>query len=227
MKIQELKKTEHLHHAYIVSGSAEHGPEAVAGMLEARGVSTKGNPDVLAFSFSELLVDNVRDALLPFASLKPLGERKYLIVSFARANDAAQNALLKAVEESLGRTIFFFCVDTAGHLLPTLRSRCIVVESGKEKGEKGTEEAEEFLKESYEKRLVRVDKMAGYVSKTQDRTPARMLVNELLTRMRAEKAAPKTLRDLLDASRYLRLQGSSVKSILGHLAVSLPKNGKS
>ena len=71
MKIEELKKTEHLHHAYIVSGSAKHGAGEVLAMLEARGVKTKGNPDVLALSFPELLVDDVRDSLLPFAELKP------------------------------------------------------------------------------------------------------------------------------------------------------------
>lgn len=223
MKLGELQKVENLHHAYIVSGSAEHGADGVLAVLEARGVKTKGNPDVLALSFPELLVDNVRDLLLPFASLKPLGEHKYLVVSFARANDQAQNALLKAVEESLGHTVFFFCIDAAGHLLPTLRSRCIVVESGKRKGESENEEAEEFLKESYEKRLARVEKMAGHVSKTQDRAPVRVFVTGLLSLMHGRGAGTKTLRDLLDASRYLRLQGSSVKSILGHLAVSLPR----
>lgn len=223
MKIEELKKIDHLHHAYIVSGSAEHGVEEVLALLLGRGVKTKGNPDVLALSFPELLVDNVRDSLLPFASLKPLEEQKYLIVSFSRANDAAQNALLKAIEESLGHTIFFFCVDSAGHLLGTVRSRCITVESEKVKVESKNEEAEEFLKETYEKRLVRVDKMAAYVSKTQDRAPVRAFVKDLISLVHNSKADIRTLRDLLDADRYLRLQGSSVKAVLGHLAVSLPR----
>jgi len=224
MKLDELHKAENLHHAYIVSGSAEHGADGVLAMLEARKVKTKGNPDVLALSFPELLVDTVRDSLLSFASLKPLGERKYLVVSFARANEAAQNALLKAVEESLGHTVFFFCVDAAGHLLPTMRSRCIVVESERVDTGKREEDAEEFLRESYEKRIARVEKMAAYVSKMQDRAPVRAFVSDVLSLMHEKKAAPKTLRDLLDASRYLRLQGSSVKSILGHLAVSLPRS---
>lgn len=222
MKLTEVEKTDSLHHAYIVTGSAEHGAEEVLAMLEKRGVTTKGNPDVLSLSFPELLVDDVRDSLLSFAALKPLGERKYLVVSFSRANDQAQNALLKAVEESLGHTVFFFCVDAAGHLLPTLRSRCITVETENKKPEAGSEDVAGFLKESYEKRLARTDKMAGYVSKTQDRGPVRAFIRDLIAALHGKAGAP-TLRDLLDADRYLRLQGSSVKSILGHLAVSLPR----
>lgn len=223
--IVKLLDSKNFHHAYIIYGSAEKGKEEALRMLEKEGVAIKANPDVMVLSFSELLVDSVRDVLLPFASLKPLGEKKYLIVSFSRANDAAQNALLKAVEESLGNTVFFFCVDAIGHVLPTLRSRCIALSVNKEeKSAEASEEAEEFLKESFEKRLGRVDKMAGYISKTQDRAPARAFVADLMSLMHAKKSNPRNLRDLLDADRYIRLQGSSAKSILGHLAVSLPRS---
>ncbi|MBI3573514.1 hypothetical protein HY090_00500 [Candidatus Kaiserbacteria bacterium] len=216
MRVGELKKNETLHHGYIVSGSAEHGAEEVLKMLEERKVATKGNPDLLTLSFSEMLVDDVRDKILSFAALKPLA-------SFSRANDAAQNALLKAVEESLGNTVFFFCVDSAGHLLPTLRSRCITLEAESYKQEAESQDAEEFLRETYEKRLARVEKMTGYISKTQDRAPARAFATALISLMHERAPGARTLRDLLDADRYLRLQGSSAKSILGHLAVSLPR----
>lgn len=127
MDVRELADIKELHHAYLVTGSAEAGAKEVLAILAKRGVHTIGNPDVAVHAYSELLVDDVRDTLLPFAGLKPLGERKYLIVSYSRANDASQNALLKAVEESLGNTVFFFCVGSPGHMLPTLRSRCVQV----------------------------------------------------------------------------------------------------
>ncbi|MEK9177022.1 MAG: hypothetical protein AAB923_01880 [Patescibacteria group bacterium] len=226
MRISELNHTRVLHHAYLVAGGAERGKVETLALLEARGVQTKGNPDVLALSFSELLVDDVRDAILTFAALRPMGERKYVIISFSRANDSAQNALLKAVEESLGRTCFFFSVDAPGHVLPTLRSRCITVSLG-EKAEEdpaSREEAEGFLKAGYAERLAVVEKMTGYISKTQDRTPVRAFVGGLLTVARDEKLSARVLRDILDATRYLRMQGSSAKAVLGHLAVSLPRS---
>jgi len=221
--VQELAGLKDLHHAYIVEGSAEHGAGEVLSMLQKRGVTTKGNPDVLALSYSELLVDHAGE-ISAYASLKPLEEAKYIILSFSRATREAQNALLKVTEEALGHTIFFFCVDAVGHLLPTLRSRAIVVSAGdRGKEEEGGEEAREFLKEGYTKRLAVVDKMTGYISKTQDRLPVRAFVRELLTLGHTQKLPALALRDLLDADRYLRMQGSSPKAILGHLAVTLPR----
>lgn len=222
MDISELGNVKGLHHAYLVTGNAEAGAKEVLAMFSKRGVKTAGNPDVAVHSYSELLVDDVRDTLLSFASLKPLGERKYLIVSYSRANDASQNALLKAVEESLGNTTFFFCIDSAGHMLPTLRSRCVQVSLGEIKTE-DSGEAEAFLKSSYDKRLAAVEKMTTYISKTQDRAPARTFVRSLLTVMHERDASSSALRDLLDADRYLRMQGSSPKSVLSHLAVTLPR----
>jgi len=223
MQVQELQTIEHLHHAYIVTGGAR-GQEEIVRILHDRGVSTRGNPDVLSLSFSELLVDDVRDRILSFAALKPLQDQKYAVLSFSRANDASQNALLKAVEESLGRTVFFLCVESAGHLLPTLRSRCIAVTSShKEKSDETSEEAEAFLKAAYAKRLASVDAMTGYIAKTQDRAPVRAFARELLRAARLHKLPARSLRDILDASGYLRMQGSSPKAVLSHLAVSLPR----
>ncbi|MDE2079025.1 MAG: hypothetical protein KGI73_01415 [Patescibacteria group bacterium] len=223
MNIQALSLAQALHHAYMVFGSEGNSREAVLATLEKRGVKATGNPDVFVRLFQELLVDNVRDELLPFAALKPIGEQKYLIVSFSRANDAAQNALLKAVEEGVGSTVFFFCVEPATRILPTLRSRCVAVSAGAAAAPAEQEDANAFLTEDYEERLARVEKMASYISKTQDRAPVRAFVGGLLTLAHEKHAPTQTLRDLLDADRYLRLQGSSVKSILGHLAVSLPR----
>lgn len=222
MQIQDLQKIKHLHHAYIVLGT-EHAPSLVLAMLRERGIETAGNPDVLSLSFSELLVDDVRDTVLPFASLSPIHDRKYIAIAFSRANDSAQNALLKAVEESLGKTTFFFCVESAGHILPTLRSRCITLEGGRLKVEGGSTEAEEFLKAAYSKRLALVEKMTNYISKTQDRAPARAFANDLLILAREKKLSTVSVRDILDATQYLRMQGGSAKSALSHLAVSLPQ----
>jgi hypothetical protein len=170
-------------------------------------------------------VDDVRDTLTPFASLKPLGDFKYCIVSFSTANANAQNALLKVVEESPGKTRFFFCVDLLGNVLPTLRSRCIVVttERASEGANEGRAESEDFLSESFPSRLSIVEKMTSYISKTQDRKPARDFLNGLLMVAHAKEMPHRTLRDILDANGYMRLSGSSPKSILSHLAVTLPK----
>ena len=220
MDVSELSKVHELHHAYLIAGASQKNREDILALLEARGIPTKGNPDVLDLSFSDVSIDDAR-MIARFASLNSVGAQKCIIVSFSRASTEAQNALLKVVEEAPGNSIFFFLVDASGHVLPTLRSRVVIVEG--EAVQHESEEAEAFLTESYEKRLARVEKLASAVSKTQDRSIVRQFIASLLYEADKKKMDARNLRDLLDADRYLRMQGSSVKSVLGHLAVSLPR----
>lgn len=73
-------------------------------------------------------VDEVRD-LVRRASLSPMGERwQILIVEDAdRLTEQACNALLKAIEEPNGRTVWMLCTPTVEDVLPTIRSRCRLV----------------------------------------------------------------------------------------------------
>lgn len=223
MNIHTLLHPPHPHHAYLVVGPTEASVQEINAALQSRGVKTDGNPDILSLSFSDLRVDDVRDVILPFAALSPIKDKKYLVLSFSRANDASQNALLKAVEESMGRTTFFFCVENAGHILPTLRSRTIVLKMNNERHVPNDSDAHAFLGESYAKRLARVESMARSAAKTHDRTPARIFAEDVLVLARERKFSVPALRDILDAASYLRMQGSSIKAALSHLAVMLPR----
>ncbi len=73
-------------------------------------------------------VDEVRE-LVRRASLSPMGDRwQILVVEDAdRLTDQACNALLKAIEEPNGRTVWMLCAPTVEDVLPTIRSRCRMV----------------------------------------------------------------------------------------------------
>lgn len=73
-------------------------------------------------------VDEVRD-LVRRASLSPMGDRwQIMIVEDAdRLTEQACNALLKAIEEPNGRTVWMLCAPTVEDVLPTIRSRCRLV----------------------------------------------------------------------------------------------------
>ena len=190
--------------------------------LKARGIKISGNPDVYEFSGSEFGVDDAR-AVSAFASLKPYGDAKYFLLSMSRASAEAQNALLKVIEEAPGSSVFFFIVESAGNMLPTLRSRCVQISGERTDSGESSEEALRFLKDSFESRLGAVEKMTSYISKTQDRAPIRAFVRALLKSAKEKKYPAPNLRDILDADRYLRMQGGSAKAVLSHLAVSLPR----
>jgi DNA polymerase-3 subunit delta' len=73
-------------------------------------------------------VDDVRE-LVRRASLSPVGRRwQIMIVEDAdRLTEQAGNALLKAIEEPSGRTVWLLCAPTVEDVLPTIRSRCRLV----------------------------------------------------------------------------------------------------
>jgi DNA polymerase III delta prime subunit len=223
MTIHDLQSARDLHHGYIVVGPLDDGREATLTMLQGRGISVKGNPDLLSLSFTDLGIEDVRESILPFASLSPIRDSKYILISFSRANDSSQNALLKAVEESLGRTTFFFLVENAGYIIPTLRSRCVTVRGPKAERSLENHEAEGFLKETYAERLARVESLVRTATNSDDRTPVRAFTDDLLLIARGKKLGHTALRDILSAAGYMRMQGSSIKAVLSHLAVTLPR----
>ena len=223
MNISLLQNISSLANAYIVVGSLTATRTAVIALLHKRGVTTSGNPDFYECTASDFGVDDAR-AVTAFASLKSLSGAKYFILPISRATTEAQNALLKVVEEAPGHSVFFFIVESAGHLLPTIRSRAIQISGVASVSSEHTEEAEKFLKDSYESRLSSVEKMTSYISKTQDRSPSRAFVRSLLSVSKEKKYSAQALRDILDAEKYMRMQGSSAKAILSHLAVSLPRS---
>ena len=74
----------------------------------------------------ELSVDVVRDYLVEPANLKSsMNHGKVFVVEEAELmNPAAQNAMLKTLEEPAARTLIVLLTDQPHALLPTIRSRC-------------------------------------------------------------------------------------------------------
>jgi DNA polymerase III subunit delta' len=74
-------------------------------------------------------VDQIRDMVIPEASRSPFeGRMKVFIIEEAeRMNDAAQNSLLKTLEEPQPDTMFVLVSDREDELLETIQSRCRVV----------------------------------------------------------------------------------------------------
>ena len=101
--------------------------QAGCGACEACRTTLAGShPDVLvtATERSVLTVDLARELVLK-AALKPVrGRWQVMIVEDAdRLNDQANNALLKAIEEPVERTVWVLCAPNVDDVLPTVRSR--------------------------------------------------------------------------------------------------------
>lgn len=145
--LRQTMRADRLAHAWIFTGPAGIGKSAIAFAFAAwlqceadgdeacgscpscRQVSAGSHPDVRWVSVEtgkrEIGVDRARD-LKKFSQLAPLrGRSKIAIVDAAdRLSIAAQNALLKTLEDPPGRSLLLLVTDNADMLLATIRSRC-------------------------------------------------------------------------------------------------------
>jgi DNA polymerase III subunit delta' len=97
---------------------------------ECRTVLGSSHADVAVVRTEKLTigVKEVRD-LVRRAALTPMGRRWQIIIveDADRLTEQACNALLKAIEEPNGRTVWMLCAPTVEDVLPTIRSRCRLV----------------------------------------------------------------------------------------------------
>ncbi len=134
-------------HAYLIVGAAGDQPLAAARLLAARLVANDDRSerlvaagkhcDVVEFEpvGAVYKVEQIREEIALEASRAPVeGERKVLIVleaermSSATNRGAAANAFLKTLEEPPPRTTIILVASSAVDVLPTVRSRCTVLE---------------------------------------------------------------------------------------------------
>lgn len=150
-----------LSHAYLVTGGSADSRGALVGRMAAaylcegerppcgrcracRKVMAATHPDVSRTTLppdkSEIVVDQIR-ALRADAYIRPNeGRRKVFILDPADAmNPAAQNALLKVLEEGPAYAAFLLSAGQPGRLLETVRSRCELLSLPPEEPEPGPE----------------------------------------------------------------------------------------
>jgi DNA polymerase-3 subunit delta' len=134
-------------------------------------------------------VDVIREVVIPEAARSPFEapNKVFIIEEADRMNDAAQNALLKTLEEPLSDTVFILISDNEEELLDTLRSRCRIV----------------YLEPVPEEHIVRVLESEG-VSSRSSVTAARVSEGDL-QRARDFVAGPAHDRRMRWASLPLRL----------------------
>ncbi|TYL49955.1 DNA polymerase III subunit delta' [Nocardioides sp. BGMRC 2183] len=117
--------------AAIAFAAALQCPQGGCGQChQCHTVLTGSHADVAVIRTEKLTigVKDVRE-LVRKAALTPMGDRwQILIVEDAdRLTEQACNALLKAIEEPNGRTVWMLCTPTVDDMLPTIRSRCRLV----------------------------------------------------------------------------------------------------
>ena len=137
-------------HAYIFQGDVGVGKETVArtfaAALQCQGEGEKpckvcpschqmesGNqPDVIWVTRerSSLGVDEIREQLCNTMDIKPFSSpyKVYIVSEAEKMTEAAQNALLKTIEEPPEYGVVILLTSNISALLPTIQSRCLTLE---------------------------------------------------------------------------------------------------
>lgn len=202
-----------LSHAYLITGGSGDSRAALADRLTAaylcegpnppcgqcracRKVGGGAHPDVYraapAPDKREITVDQIR-ALRADAYVRPNeGRRKVYLINPADAmNPAAQNALLKVLEEGPAYAAFLLVSDRPGKLLDTVRSRCELLSLPREDALPGPE------------LLERAETLAGLLLAGDELACAQALVELELSKPKAEELSALLLETERAVSRRL------------------------
>ena len=109
------------------------GKEACMNCPSCKKALTRNHPDIIYLKPEKdnvIKVDDIREQINNDMAIKPYsGNKKIYIINHAdRMNEAAQNALLKTIEEPPEYGIIILLSENEEKFLPTIRSRCVTIE---------------------------------------------------------------------------------------------------
>ncbi len=210
------------HHAYALVGvKIEH---ILATLENKHGVKSRGNPDFFHEKYETLGIDESRRIKEIHASKSFVtGSKRIFVIETKSITHEAQNSLLKIFEEPHEFTHFFILMPSVSTLLPTLRSRLLIIESPREEVEGGSD-IEKFLKLSPKDKIAFVDDLAKKISDEElEKSSALDFLTQLeiaLYKKGVEKNT-RALKAILKARNYMTDRSPSVKQLLEFVALSL------
>jgi len=216
-------KDKNLHHAYCIVGDNQAVLSDLYKFLKSElNFTVEGNLD---FYYGEYDVLDIEDSrkLKDLHQNKPTaGEKKIFVVSANFITEKAQNAMLKLFEEPVGGTHFFMILPSAGGIIPTLKSRLLIIQHGSTAKTKIN--AKDFLKANVGDRIDMVKGLAESVSNEEEsKIEILNFFNALEKEIFSGKVkSNETLENLEKMRQYASEQSPSLKMILEYLALSIP-----
>lgn len=210
---------ESLHHAYFIEGDRRAALADIEKFLyESFKIIRQGHPDIHYSEHESFGIDESR-RLRDMQSMKPvLGGKKIFIIALSGITNEAQNSLLKIFEEPTPETHFFVISSSARMLLPTLRSRVVVISHPSAKNiSLGDNEAERFVAMSPRDRLTFVADMAEEKNKTAVEMFLKALIAELYEKKLKTRA--KSIKETVSLAEYVKDRSPSLKLILERVAM--------
>ncbi|MBI4037384.1 hypothetical protein HY385_03095 [Candidatus Daviesbacteria bacterium] len=213
--------------------------EEEAEKILAKLALAKNHPNILWFAAEDKLGIEQARSIKDFLSLKPYQGKHQAVVVIAAENltDEAQNALLKTLEEPPQETVLILGVGSEDQLLPTIVSRCQVVDltshayatpearldSARQVEQKYQQEIEKLLTSSVEERFQFVEKLEDREAFLHALTA--YFRKQLLSAVHL-KGGQLFLQDLIEAEKWAN-QNVNIRAILEYLMLKLPQDKNS
>jgi DNA polymerase-3 subunit delta' len=214
------------HHAYFIHSFKDSAIKLKEYLKDKFGISHTQNPDFYHEKFETFGIDESRKIKENHLSKSfKEGNKRIFIVEASNITHEAQNALLKIFEEPHEDTHFFLIMPSSEVLLPTLRSRLLIIEKQENKEETQIlKDAEKFLKLSKKEKIDFVDGLAKRISDEKaNRSDAQEFLTALeITLYKKEGLKnPKGLKAILKAKDYLNDRSPSIKQLLEYVALNI------
>jgi len=213
-----------LHHAYCIVGNSELVLSDLYKFFKNElNFNISGNPD---FWYGEYDVMDIEDGrfIKDLHQNRPVaGDRKIFVVNANFITLKAQNAMLKLFEEPIGGTHFFIILPSASGLIPTLKSRLLLVEHKSINDTKIN--AKDFLKANIGERMNMVKMLAESIS---DEEESKIEVSNFFNALEKELFSTKNqalsaiLGSLEKVRQYANEQSPSLKMLLEYVVLIVP-----
>lgn len=233
--IQQHLDKNNLHHAYLIEGSRDQVVPEILKFCTNLNIKTIGNPDLCQISIDNFKIEEAFSLRAMSSEKSLLAGKKIFIICFNHASIEAQNVLLKMFEEPITHTHFFLIVPDTNALLKTLVSRFYLIsprQPARQLTDKdlveSKEEAEKFIAMSLN---ARINFLKDFLTEEEEEetTPTDSTRAKSLRFLNAlESVVSKTVFDtrffehLFKVREFLRMPGSSTKSLLESVALITP-----
>jgi DNA polymerase III delta prime subunit len=226
MALALYTKNNILHHAYCIVGNKDEVIKELETFFKKElKFDIVGNPDFWYGEYDSMDIEDAR-ALKDLHQNKPTaGERKIFVISANFITEKAQNAMLKLFEEPVGNTHFFLVLPQAFNILPTLKSRLMILNHyGKNSS---LIDIKEFLKMSAADRIEEIKNlMKSITDEEESKIEVTKFINglelELKKNIKLSSETGKIFEEIEKVRQYASEQSPSLKMLLEHLALILP-----
>jgi len=221
-------KDKNLHHAYCIVGEAEAALTELQNFLqEELDFSVHGNPDFWYGEYDTMDIEDGRKLKDLHYNMPTVSDKKIFVLSANFITEKAQNAMLKLFEEPVGGTHFFIIMPSANGLIPTLKSRLLIIEH-ESALLAGKINAKIFLKAPIGDRMEMVKSLAENIS---DEEESKIQVIKFFNALEKEISKKsfmkdtgliKSLETLEKVRQYTSEQSPSIKMLMEYVALVLP-----